>query len=47
MGSRYLAVNWLNKPACDLIYRPPCSVASDEHGYRLVRDYLCRIEYGV
>ena len=47
LGSRSLAAQWFNKPARGLDYRPPCSVVTDEHGYRLVRDYLERIEYGV
>jgi uncharacterized protein (DUF2384 family) len=47
LGSCDLAVHWFNKPARGLDYRPPCSVVTDDHGYRLVRDYLCRIEYCV
>ncbi|MFJ2320580.1 antitoxin Xre/MbcA/ParS toxin-binding domain-containing protein [Pseudomonas sp. NPDC087817] len=47
LGSRDLAAQWFNKPARGLDYRPPCSVVTDVHGYRLVRDYLERIKYGV
>lgn len=47
LGGRDLAAQWFNRPARGLDYRSPCSVISDDHGYRLVRDYLGRIEYGV
>jgi len=47
MGSHDLAAQWFNKPARGLDYRPPCRVLTDKDGYRLVRDYLERIEYGV
>lgn len=47
LGNRDLAVQWFHRPARGLDYRSPCSVVTDDHGYRLVRDYLGRIEYGV
>ena len=47
LGSRDLATQWFNKPARGLDYQSPCSVVTDDHGYRRVREYLDRIEYGV
>lgn len=46
-GSRDLAALWFNKPARGLDYQSPCSVVTDDHGYRRVREYPGRIDYGV
>lgn len=47
LGSRDLAAQWFNKPARGLDYQSPCSVVTDDYGFRQVREYLGRIEYGV
>ncbi|MHB2250570.1 antitoxin Xre/MbcA/ParS toxin-binding domain-containing protein [Pseudomonas fitomaticsae] len=47
LDSRDIATQWFNKPARGLHYQSPCSVVTDDHGYRRVREYLGRIEYGV
>lgn len=47
LGNRDLAAQWFNKPARGLDYQSPCSVVTDDNGYRRVREYLERIKYGV
>lgn len=47
LGSRLLALQWLNKAALGLDKRPPCSLLSSYQDYKLVADFLTRIEYGV
>ncbi|WP_080663360.1 MbcA/ParS/Xre antitoxin family protein [Pseudomonas viridiflava] len=46
-GSPDLVAEWFIKTVRGLDYRPPCSVIMDNHDYKLVYEYLDRIEYGV
>lgn len=47
LGRDRAAAEWLRRPAIGLDKRSPCSLLGDAQGYRTVRDYLLRVEYGV
>jgi len=46
-GSSVRAHQWLHNKALGLNYLAPCSLLSSRGGYKTVRDFLVRVQYGV